>query len=286
MFKICKHQLALAFSSPRIYIALIIGCIIQLFDAINLLDYANMIDKPLCIFENFIYFNCNHHTSSVAFSGILLLIADVPFTSEIEMYTLIRTDRKKWVLGKVCYLLCICFIYYFLMAIISMIYISENAYLGNFWSEGIYYMAKNPKTDIVVNRGLFFPYTNIITKFTPVIAFIASFTLSVLYAFLMSLMAFYLNLKISYKMSFIGITMTHLIGYFVVLSSINIDHIKYYIFGNSLLKYHNIYNYYGDDCFINLSHSYILFIGIIVILNLLIFKGIKKYDFKITIGSK
>lgn len=82
MFKICKHQFRQAFLSPRIYLAILLGCSIQIISAFPLLEYSSAMGKPLGILEAFIYFNCDIYTAACVFLGIVLLVADIPFSTQ------------------------------------------------------------------------------------------------------------------------------------------------------------------------------------------------------------
>ena len=50
MFKICAHQFRQAFFSPRLYLALILGCTIQIISVFPLLDFSKAMGEPLGIF--------------------------------------------------------------------------------------------------------------------------------------------------------------------------------------------------------------------------------------------
>ena len=90
MFKICAHQFRQAFFSPRLYLALILGCTIQIISVFPLLDFSKAMGEPLGIFEAFIYFNTDTYTATCAFLGAVLMVSDIPFSSQNETYTLLR----------------------------------------------------------------------------------------------------------------------------------------------------------------------------------------------------
>ena len=49
MFKICAHQFRRAFFSPRLYLALILGCTIQIISVFPLLDFSKAMGEPLSL---------------------------------------------------------------------------------------------------------------------------------------------------------------------------------------------------------------------------------------------
>ena len=138
MFRVCSHQLKISLCSPRIYIAVFAGIVIQIVSLISFLDFSKTIGKPLCVFESITYSNCDLYAPVALFLAVLVLVSDIPFTSQSETYTLLRISRKKWIAGKAMYLVCICAIYYLIVYAAGALFIAENAYGGNLWSERHY----------------------------------------------------------------------------------------------------------------------------------------------------
>lgn len=285
MFKICKHQFGQALSSPRVYLALLLGCVVQIISSMPLLEFSKQIGKPLNIFDSFIYFNCDTYIIATAFLGILILASDIPFSTQSETYTLMRVSRRKWVLGKILYLFCACVIYYFIIMIAGMLFIAENAYVANAWSELIYYLAKNINPEMAADANVYFSYSHVLLL-SPLQALAASFTLSVAYSFVMSLFIFYLNLKLPRILSFAAAIMIHVIGYLLAVLFTSRFYIKFSLLGNSLLMYHDIQNVYKGKVFTTLPQSFLIFSVLAAVLSALIMTAIRKYDFRITVGAK
>lgn len=157
MFKICAHQFRQAFFSPRLYLALILGCTIQIISAFPLLDFSKAMGEPLGIFEAFIYFNTDTYTSTCAFLGAVLMVSDIPFSSQNETYTLLRVSRKTWVAGKVLYLLGISAVYYFVLFIAGALFIAENAFAANVWSLPLTVLVQNRAPELAWEYQVSFP---------------------------------------------------------------------------------------------------------------------------------
>ncbi len=283
MYKICKHQLDLSFSSPKIYLSLILGSIVHLILLMPLFEFSQNFQKPLSVYEGFIYFNCDIYSATTGFLGILLLMSDIPFTSEIEIYTLLRTNKRTWCCGKILYLLVMCTIYYTIIAIVGMIYLAENSYLGNVWSEPITAMVKYPDAESVINSNVFFPYQHIISEMSPVSSFICCYILSVCYAFMMCLLVFFLNLKYSAKTSYAIVMILHISGYILTAIMYSPVYIKFSLLGQSMLMHHSIGELY-QGLYPELWQSFFLFGGIALVLIVLIRHQIQKYQFNITVG--
>lgn len=285
MFKICAHQFKLALSSPRTYIALFLGCVIQIISAMPLLEFSKALDRPLCIFDSFIYFNCDIFTAAAAFLGIILFVSDIPFSSQNETYTLLRVSRRKWIFGKVLYLLCACAAYYLAIMAVGMLYIAENAYMANFWSEPLYFLVKNPNSQLATDFSMYFPHNHVLLL-SPLKAVTASFLLSVAYSFVMSLFVFWLNLKLPRVISYVCAIMIHVIGYLMTAVFLSLFYVKFSLFGNSLLMYHNIQDYNNGGVFTTLPQSFLIYCICTIVLLFFITRAIHKYDFRITVGTK
>lgn len=285
MFKICAHQFKLTLSSPRTYIALFLGCVIQIMSAIPLLEFSTALGRPLSIFDSFIYFNCDIFTAAAAFLGIVLLVSDIPFSSENETYTLLRVSRRQWVFGKALYLLCACAAYYLIVMAVGMLYIAENAYVGNLWSEPLYFLVKNPNSQLATDYSMYFPYSHVLLL-TPLWAAAASFGLSVAYSFVMSLFIFWFNLKLPRVISYVFAIMIHVIGYLLTAVFLSLFYVKFSLFGNSLLMYHEIGGYENSKLFTSLPQSFLIYCICGVVLLYLVTRAIRKFDFKITVGTK
>ena len=79
MFRVCSHQLKISLCSPRIYIAVFAGIVIQIVSLISFLDFSKTIGKPLCVFESITYSNCDLYAPVALFLAVLVLVSDIPF---------------------------------------------------------------------------------------------------------------------------------------------------------------------------------------------------------------
>lgn len=281
MFKICRHQLRMALASPRFYIALFMGCAIHIVGLMPLLEYAQGIGKPLCVLEGFVYFNCERYTISAAFLCIVFLISDIPFSSENETYTLIRVSRKKWMAGKVLYLLCACVLFYLVVLLAGIVFLSADAYVGNFWSEPVYYLSRGMG---IGEYSAYFPYPQILLL-SPLQAVITVFALNVAYGLTMSLFLFFCNLKLPKTLGYAVTMLLHAVFYMILSAFQSSYYARYSLLGNSLLMYHSIGGQYRE-LLPPLSQSFLVFGVTIGVLIILVFVGIRKYDFRITVGAK
>lgn len=281
MFKICRHQLRMACGSPRFYIALFMGCAIHIVGIMPLLEYAEGVGRPLGILEGFVYFSCERYTTSAVFLGIVFFLSDIPFSSENETYTLLRVSRKKWLAGKVLYLFDACVLFYLAVLLAGMAFLSGNAYAGNFWSEPFYYLSRGMNAG---DYSAYFPYPHILLL-DPLQAVLIGFGLEVAYGFVMSLFLFFCNLKLPRNLGYAATMLLHAVFYMILSVFQSRYYARYSLLGNSMLMYHSVHGEYGE-LLPPFLQSFLVFGGLTVILILLVFYSIRRYDFRITVGTK
>ncbi len=282
--KIFKHQLVYALSSPRVYIGLIIGCVSQILSVMPLYDYSLAIGKPMGIVEGYIYWNCDTYTSVVAFLGLLLFISDVPFTSSSETYILLRSTRYKWVLGKMLYLFVATVIYYFLVMVSGAVYLFQNAFIGNVWSEPLRYLVTGSTAEVASAYNVYFPYPYIL-KLSPYLAAFSCLGLSTAYGYVMSLLVFFLNFHFPRTLAYAGTMVFHTISYALTALLPGNGIKKYSLLGNSLILYHDIGGYLTGSNMPTILESLIVFLLATVIMFILILYCIRNYNFNIANGT-
>lgn len=285
MFRICGYQLKNSLCSLRIYVSVFAGMVIQIVSLMPLLEFSKIINEPLCIWESVIYSNCDVYAPVASFLAVLLLVSDIPFSTQNETYTLLRVSKKKWVAGKVLYLLCICAIYYLIAYIAGALFLSENAYLGNIWSMPLYSLAKDNSSSLTMAYNVYFPYEYVLRNLSPLSAVLLTYALSVAYGTLMSILVFWLNLKISRSLSYAAVMVVHIVNYILTVLSVSPSRINFSLFSNSLLIYHNI-GIGADERYNSIPQSFLIYAVITVFLLFLIIRAIKQYDFRITVGGR
>ena len=237
------------------------GCTIQIVGIMPLLKYAAGVGRPLGILEGFVYFSCERYSLSAIFLSIVFLVSDIPFSSENETYTLLRVSRRRWLAGKVLYLLCVCGLYYLAVLLAGMVFLSGSAYVGNFWSEPLYYLARG------INMGeysAYFPYLHIL-RLSPFRAAAMAFALNVAYGFVMSLFLFLCNLKLPKTLGYAAAMLLHGVFYLMLSVSQSHSYAGYSLLGNSMLMYHSVNGEY-EELFPTFYQSFLVFGAAIVIL--------------------
>lgn len=285
MFKICRFQLKNTFCSPRVYLAFFLGITIQIISLMPFFEFAKAIGNPLCIFESVVYSNCDVFAPVASFLAFLLLVSDIPFSTQNEAYTLLRVSKTRWAAGKSIYLFLICSIYYLITNLAGAAFISECAYIGNFWSMPLYSLTKDTNSVLTASYNVYFPYGYILHNLSPISAAALIYILSVTYGTLMSLLVFCLNMKFSRVLSYAGTMIVHIVSYTLTAVSVSAERINLSLFSNSLLMYHNV-GKGSNEVYNTIPKSFLIFAGIICLLFVIIVRSIRKYDFQITAGGK
>lgn len=281
MFKICKNQLLHSLSSPRLYVALLLGISVQIIALIPLLNLSEAVKSPINIWEPFVYFNCDDYIAATALLGVFLLVSDIPFTEISETYSLIRISRVKWLYGKTIYIIFMCVVYYVVIAISGMVFIIGNACISSNWSLPIHMLTQDTSLIIANRYTTFFLYPEITSSLLPIHAYFYSIILSAAYACICCLFLFLLNMFFSRSISFFLTIFLHIAGY--TLSTIGVAKFlsPFSLFGNSLLMYHSFDGYSSKSAYLSIRQSLLVyFILTIVILKVLKWK-LTVFDFKI-----
>lgn len=284
MFKICAHQIRNTLTSPRLYLSLLLGCVVQAISAFPLLEFSKALGRPLGILEAFVYFNTDEYAATGVFLGAILMVSDIPFSTQNETYTLIRSSRRQWVFGKILYLLAINIVYYLIMLLFSALFISEHAFAANIWSEIFPILVRDQAPELAWDYNVYFPYGHVLAL-SPAAACLASYVLSVCYAFVMSLFLFWLNLRIAKVLSYLAAMMVHVLGYLISIGMLGNYFHRFSLLSNSLLMFHNISDSQSEIPFPTLGHSFAVYAVIAIILAFFILRAIRNYDFRITVGT-
>ncbi len=284
MFKICRRQFANSLLSPRFYIALLVGITVQSLNIVSLLEFTEVIGESACITDGFLLFNNDIFSLAASSLGIIILVSDIPFSSQNETYTLLRITRVEWVAGKILYLFCACVIYYTVVFLSGVVLLAGNIYCSNRWSQPIYLLATDASGSLQAQFGLSYP-EYILTYFTPIQASLLCMIYSIAYAFVLSLVIFWLNLKCSTAVGYFFSIMFHVLNYFMTVIFPTSAFCKYSLLANSSLRYHRFEVYPQSHGLLTIEQSCLAFFATELLLLILIYFAVKKYDFKITIES-
>ena len=285
MIKICMAQLHRTFRGPRFYIAAAVGCIMQIISILPLERFANSIDAPLCIFEGFIYLNCDTYILSATVLAAVIMISDIPFSSGNEVFSLLRISRREWLFGKCLYILIDCFIFYGIVFSSGVLCILDHVCVKNAWSKPFQMLSRDVGGILYERYGLHMPYIDM-RSFTPAWAFVNSMGLSVAYVFSISLVLFACNLMFKKGIGFFLGLLFHVINYMFTAIMPGALYKKLAFLANSQLIYHHIRGGPTEETYPSLGTSWLMYIVFLAFLLLLLGRLVKRYDFKMGVEEK
>lgn len=285
MFKICMAQLHRTFRCPRFYIAAVVGCIMQIISILPLAKFAKSIGAPLCVFEGFVYLNCDTYILSATVLAAIIMISDIPFSSGNEVFSLLRISRREWLFGKCLYILIVCFIFYGIVFSSGVLCILDRVYVKNLWSKPFQMLSRDVGGILYERYGLHMPYIDM-RSFTPAWAFVNCMGLSVAYVFSVSLVLFACNLVFKKGIGFFLGLLFHVTNYMFTAIMPGALYKKLAFLANSQLIYHHIRGGPTEETYPSLGTSWLMYIVFIAFLLLLLGRLVKRYDFKMSVEEK
>lgn len=280
MFSVFQNQLRSTLLSIRFLIGVLLGLSVVMLNGISLLEFSKWLAEPLSVMDIYIYSSADRFAVFLCFLGAIVVLSNVSVITQNEVYILLRVSRKKWVGGKLLYIITICFLYHFCIVLITMFYAAPDSYWGNFWSNPLYIMAV-VDYQTAYDWGLSFPYSNVLANFSPAGATLMSLLLNSLYVASLGIILFFVSLKLNRVTSFAVVMLLHMVGY-ILLRIRNGYFFKYSLLGNSILVHHSFSKQFFSEKLPHLISSLTLFGAVILIFSILIYRAIKFYDFRIS----
>lgn len=261
MFRIAVRQLQWTILKPEFYVCVMVGVMGYVFNTILFIRFSLYLGEPINILEPFIAFSSNYVPVTISTLALLFLLSDLPYNAADDSFVLMRTTPRKWLLGKIIYLVMVCLVFYLAVAAATMLLSAPFAFLANIWSRTAEVMSfDNPMLSVNLYRVMFHA-PHILSGLTPIQAAIHSYLLVTLYS--VTLGSVMLLLKILIAKQYVGLCavyIIHALGYLPMLVIMGIR--PFTLFGNALLAYHNL-NAKGVMNKSGLCFSYLLFAGII-----------------------
>ncbi len=278
MFRMAIRQLQWTVLKPEFYVCVIVGIIGYVFDLFLYIRFSLYLGEPINIIEPFIAFSSNYVTVTISTFAVLFLLSDLPYNAADDSFVLMRTTPRKWLLGKIIYLVMISLTFYFAVAIVTMLLSAPFAFAADIWSRPAEIMSfDNPMLSANLFRVTFYA-PGILSNMTPIQAGLHSYLLVTLYSVMLG--SIMLLLKILIPKQYVGLCavyVIHALGYLPML--VIMGKRPFTIFGNALLSYHSLS---GEATAGNprLYFSYILFLSIISAAVILaeIFISTKKFN--------
>lgn len=265
--------------NPRIIIAFLLGIVSAVIFGVSYYQFSLEANHPVNIFEAFILNASLDAPVTLMFLGMLVLLADAPFTENSATYSIIRAGRTSWVMGKLFYIVTAACVFYLIFFLSSILIPIRNAVISNDWSipfkDMTYLQLAVPKYHIT------FLNPEVLEYLSPLSAAVNSYFLGVLYLIFNGLLLFFINLSGKRVLGFAVCGGWHCIGYllsgtkfkFFSLYNINLVNLKADM---SVFKDGNM----------GIMGGYIIFLSVILMFVFFNLYCINNVDLKISMGTK
>lgn len=207
------HWLSSWRSENRVIVAFLLGLALTVIPSYRYISYAAAVGSPAQIMEPFIIAGSNAGFMPSILLGALLLVSNAPFIYPATPYEILRIGKKRWNQACIVYLITSCIIYYLVIAAaFSVIAIfSGRTSLDNQWSQAIKLLAKD--SDYArTNYKLSFVYPAYVGALTPYSAFLQTLLFNGLYAVVLALCIYSINLVFSAGFGWVVAVIIHIGG--------------------------------------------------------------------------
>lgn len=205
---ICNENLKKWSSNYRIWVLFILITIF-IFDYTNeIMKFAYSVEYKVSPWM-FPFLFTQKYMIRIIFMGVILLFCDAPFIDETQPYIIIRSGRKLWNMGQICYIFFSSLIYFLFLILISIILNLRYMELTSEWGKILGTLGSGNLLD-----GISYKVSisgKIVTFFNPITAMILTFVLAILVSVFIGLLIYLVNSFSNTQ--FLGT----LIGIFIVL---------------------------------------------------------------------
>lgn len=280
MIRMCFCLIKIRLINSKSIIALLLGSIPLSVDAVKLVALSKFIGQPLNILDGIIYSTSNLSSMLLASLGAVIALLGCPPGEIKVVYDVFRISRKKWMFLELGSLTITSIIYYLVIFAINMLIIMPYSFFGNIWSD-VMYTSGYSNPDLGANLyGLWFNCPQIMLHTTPLQASTIGFITSTMYILLLAIILFFMNMNFDKPFGIFLIFLIHVSGYLLNFRYARESWGHLSLLGNSLLT-----ELYFTKPYYSINFITILLM-IMFVFVLVIYKSLRRYDFKITTGAQ
>lgn len=286
VWQICLYNFRGWKKNPKIFITFGLAFVLCFLLTDKAVRFSYEYETIMQVAEPFVW--AFGDSNSILLSSLLLvlLFSDLPFLGVGIPYYLLRTTRFRWMLGQVLYIALATLIYMVFILVSSIVLCAKNAFPGNMWSETAAILGYSP-----AGKAVALPSTvKTMEMSTPYECMMTIFFLMLLYVIVCVFIMFAVNLK---KGKFWGVASVFgfsLYGFLLnpqmFKQALNLEDEQMYI-ANVITGWASPLNHatyhmhnFGYDLLPRLWHTYIFYSGVILILFLLSYLSVRKYNFR------
>ena len=121
--------------NPKVILTFLLGIVLSFLLSEKIMQVVEYFHTPTQVAEPFIW--TFGDTTAILFSVLLLMLifSDLPKLSDVSLFYLMRTTKKRWLTAQLIYLVLVTGIYMSFMMIVTCILCAKNSFVGNMWSK-------------------------------------------------------------------------------------------------------------------------------------------------------
>lgn len=120
--------------NPRIILSFAIAFIFCFLLSNKVVMFADKYETSMQILEPFIWTFGDSNSILLSSSILIFLFADMPFLNSGTPFFLVRTTRRRWLIGQAVYVILTTFLYLLFVMVSTSFLCMKNAFIGNVWS--------------------------------------------------------------------------------------------------------------------------------------------------------
>ena len=134
VFMVALYNFRIWKKNPRIFLSFSIAFIFCFLLSDKIVAFAEKYDTSMQILEPFIWTFGDSNSILLSSMILIFLFADMPFVTNATPFFLMRTTRKKWLLGQAIYILLATSVYMVFVMSATAFISMRKAFVGNIWS--------------------------------------------------------------------------------------------------------------------------------------------------------
>ena len=231
-FVIARNSIRQAATNPRIWVIAVIAVIVSLYTIRSLAENASLNGTTINLVEGYLSTNSFRSGSSILLCLVAFLFCDAPFVDNSTLYTVQRSGRRDWIVGKLIYIACLAVFMQLIVGLAVTLYILPYSYIGSNYSVTLFQMINNFQSLVswVMMRVI-----------SPSEAAVYCFLLNILVSMFAANLLFIINLRFKRIYGFAVVGALIMLGIIVdtlslplYLSPIHISVLRAYSYGQAL----------------------------------------------------
>ena len=145
------------FRNPKVIFILFLEFVLSFLLTGRIMVVMDNYNTPVQAIEPFLWTFGDGTAVLLSSMLLLLLFSDLPKMTPVTPYQLIRTTKKKWLLGQFVYITFVTILYTCFMLLFTSVLCMKDSYPGNLWSDTAAMLRQSIQIKILLNTAVPFP---------------------------------------------------------------------------------------------------------------------------------